>query len=99
MTITIQECPWCGMEITPWARRHLIVCPRNPALRPNIIRALADAERPGYAVSYAIYWRRAGRVRAPSLSLLYRAWGSWPVICAEFGLIWEPVRRRGKQRV
>ena len=32
-------------------------------------------------------------------ALLYRAWGSWPVICAEFGLIWEPVRRRGKQRV
>lgn len=95
----IEECPWCGWEVIPTTRRHIKVCPRNPALRQNIIQALSDTERPGYAVSSRVYSRRSYKSRAPSLSLLYRAWGSWSAICAEFGLTREPARKMGKQRV
>lgn len=89
------ECPWCGWEMSPWARRHLVVCPRNPALRPHIVAALTDPKRPGCAVGPRIYARRSAGFRAPSASLLYRAWGNWEAVAAEFGLHCES-RSRGR---
>lgn len=92
----IRECPFCGIEVTPQARRHLTVCPRNPALREAIIAALRDPTRPGYAVGPRTYGNHSYRRRVPCVTLLYRAWGDWEVVAAYFGLWYEKRRRKGK---
>lgn len=96
LAVTCTECPYCGWELTPRnSRRHLNACPRNPALRVRIVLALTDAARPGYAVRPLDYTKRARRGRAPSPSLLYRAWGHWEVAAEYFGLQYER-RRKGR---
>ena len=92
------ECPHCGMELYPHtARRHVRLCPRNPAQRAGIVAALSDPQRPGYAVSYYAYDRRAQRLHAPSTALLFRAWGSWMAVCAAFGLRYDGRRSRAEK--
>lgn len=92
------ECPHCGMELYPYTeRRHIRLCPRNPAQRASITAALSDADRPGYAVSFDVYARRARRFRVPSPALLYRAWGHWDIVAEYFGLRYDGRRRVARE--
>lgn len=88
-------CPHCGMvQNLGNIARHVNVCLVNPAVRVRALQALTDPANPTRAVSRERYRARRKGFDAPDpLTLLRHYGGSWPQVCAEFGLD-TPVRHQ-----
>ena len=81
-------CPHCGRAFAYSGNvvQHAAVCPRNPAVRERLAAAIADPDNPGCAVSSSQYRRVSGALGLPSVEVLWRAFGRWEDVAAEFGL-------------
>lgn len=81
-------CGHCGAPVAAhMRRRHDAICPHNPAARAKIMTVLEDPAAPGCAVGVQAYKVASKANGAPSSTVLYRYFGAWPLVCAEFGLL------------
>ena len=55
-------------------------------MRERLAAAIADPDNPGCAVSSSQYRRVSGALGLPSVEVLWRAFGRWEDVAAEFGL-------------
>ena len=93
------SCPHCARVISAaHMATHVAICPRNPEHRERITAALADPDRPGYALTRTAYDANCAALRVPSSSTLERQIGSWSATCALFGLRVAPAGRPAPQR-
>ncbi len=86
-------CPHCGMTTTARTlARHIPLCLSRPDVRARVLEALADPADITRGVSKNRYEARHRALGAPGpRTLLQNFGGTWPQVCAEFGLQ-TPVR-------
>lgn len=98
--MTIVVCLHCGDRFVTRggaADKHAQRCPRDPALRDAIVRALTGAD--GYAASHNQYMAAAQRDNLPSRTALSNTFGSWAAALAHFGAVVSPQRANHAARI
>lgn len=76
-------CPHCGIVTT---YSHPSRCPDNPEMHARLADALADLDRPGYAISKNRYALHASALNLPAELTLKLHYGSWAATVTAFGL-------------
>ena len=86
-------CPYCERLAV---RAHPSRCPDNPEMRARLAAALADPNKPGYAISRNLYTLHACTLKLPAEVTLEKHFGSWSALVAAFGLKAATVGRKAK---
>jgi hypothetical protein len=82
-------CPHCGGTFSvPTIKQHLRACPDAPTVHAAIAEALADPDKPGFALSAHRYNNRRVFLGAPGhTTVLPRYGNTWAGVCEAFGLL------------
>jgi len=86
-------CPHCERLAV---RAHPSRCPDNPEMRARLAAALADLNKPGYAISRNLYMLHSCTLKLPAEMTLRSHFGSWSATVAAFGLKEADVGRKAK---